>query len=135
MSGFTLELTPRPAPSPVKASEVAVRAAEQAVQTCGGWGYVDDLPVEKWYRDAKPYTIFEGTSEIQRLVISRTLSDSDASATPLHHHLPGDRHGLSRKFGHGSLARARAGEVFMRLATKAPDSVLRLGGRLASPGT
>ena len=59
--------------SKLKASEVAVRACEQAIQTMGGWGYVKDFPVEKWYRDAKLYTIFEGTSEIQRLVIGRAL--------------------------------------------------------------
>jgi acyl-CoA dehydrogenase len=59
--------------SKLKASEVAVRACEQAVQTLGGWGYIKDFPVEKWYRDAKLYTIFEGTSEIQRLVIGRAL--------------------------------------------------------------
>ena len=39
----------------------------------GGWGYITDHPVEKWYRDAKLYTIFEGTSEIQRIVISTAL--------------------------------------------------------------
>jgi acyl-CoA dehydrogenase len=59
--------------SKLKASEVAVRTCEQAVQTLGGWGYIKDFPVEKWYRDAKLYTIFEGTSEIQRLVIGRAL--------------------------------------------------------------
>jgi acyl-CoA dehydrogenase len=59
--------------SKLKASEVAVRACEQAVQTLGGRGYIKDFPVEKWYRDAKLYTIFEGTSEIQRLVIGRAL--------------------------------------------------------------
>src|SRR6059058_4031102 len=59
--------------SKLKASEVAVRACEQAIQTMGGWGYIKDFPVEKWYRDAKLYTIFEGTSEIQRLVIGRAL--------------------------------------------------------------
>ena len=68
--------------SKLVASEVAVRACEQAVQTMGGWGYVKDFPVEKWYRDAKLYTIFEGTSEIQRLVISRALRDQ-ASTEPL----------------------------------------------------
>ena len=46
----------------------------RAIQTMGGWGYVKDHPVEKWYRDAKLYTIFEGTSEIQRLVIARAIS-------------------------------------------------------------
>ena len=68
--------------SKLKASEVAVRATEQAVQVCGGYGYVRDLPVEKWYRDAKLYTIFEGTSEIQRMVIGRTLADPAAAAAP-----------------------------------------------------
>ena len=119
--------------SKLKASEVAVRAAEQAVQTCGGWGYVSDLPVEKWYRDAKLYTIFEGTSEIQRMVIGRVLADAVAEG-PLHHRLPGDHDGLSRKFGHGSLARARAGGMLMKAAEKAPDSVLRAAGKLMSPG-
>ncbi|GGF52774.1 acyl-CoA dehydrogenase [Marmoricola endophyticus] len=119
--------------SKLKASEVAVRATEQAVQVLGGWGYVDDHPVEKWYRDAKLYTIFEGTSEIQRMVIGRTLPGATAEG-PLHHHLPGDHDGLSRRFGHGSLARARAGEVFLKMAEKAPGALLELGGRLASPG-
>jgi acyl-CoA dehydrogenase len=67
--------------SKLKASEVAVRACEQAIQTMGGWGYIKDFPVEKWYRDAKLYTIFEGTSEIQRLVIGRALrahADTDS---------------------------------------------------------
>ena len=68
--------------SKLKASEVAQRATEQAIQVCGGWGYVRDLPVEKWYRDAKLYTIFEGTSEIQRLVIGRALR-TRASTEPL----------------------------------------------------
>ncbi len=68
--------------SKLKASEVAVRACEQAIQTLGGWGYIKDFPVEKWYRDAKLYTIFEGTSEIQRLVIGRALR-ARASTEPL----------------------------------------------------
>jgi acyl-CoA dehydrogenase len=72
--------------SKLKASEVAVRATEQAIQTLGGWGYIKDFPVEKWYRDAKLYTIFEGTSEIQRLVIGRAIEES-ASRRPLHHTL------------------------------------------------
>lgn len=55
------------------ASEVAVRASEQAVQIFGGYGFVKDYPVEKFYRDSKVCTIGEGTSEIQRLVISREL--------------------------------------------------------------
>jgi alkylation response protein AidB-like acyl-CoA dehydrogenase len=52
------------------ASEVACRVANEAVQIFGGYGYTKDFPVEKFYRDAKLCTIGEGTSEIQKLVIS-----------------------------------------------------------------
>ena len=60
--------------SKLKASEVAVSATEQAIQVLGGYGYIKDFPVEKWYRDAKIFTLFEGTSEIQRVVISRAVA-------------------------------------------------------------
>ncbi|NJC68907.1 acyl-CoA dehydrogenase [Planosporangium thailandense] len=60
--------------SKLKAGEVAVAVTEKAVQILGGAGFVRDHPVERWYRDAKIYTIFEGTSEIQRLVVSRAIS-------------------------------------------------------------
>jgi alkylation response protein AidB-like acyl-CoA dehydrogenase len=60
--------------SKLKAGETAVWVTEQAVQILGGYGYVKDFPVEKWYRDSKIYTIFEGTSEVQRIVISRALA-------------------------------------------------------------
>ena len=56
-----------------KASEVAVSVSNEALQIFGGYGYVKDYPVEKFYRDSKLSTIGEGTSEIQKLVISRTL--------------------------------------------------------------
>ncbi len=55
------------------ASEIAVRAAEDAVQILGGYGFVKDYPAEKFFRDVKLTTIGEGTSEIQRLVIARQL--------------------------------------------------------------
>jgi len=55
------------------ASEVAVRAANEAVQIFGGYGYTKDFPVEKFYRDAKLCTIGEGTSEIQKIVIAREV--------------------------------------------------------------
>ncbi len=55
------------------ASEVAVRVAEQALQLYGGYGFVKDYPVEKYYRDVKLTTIGEGTSQIQRIVIARQL--------------------------------------------------------------
>ncbi|MEU0152793.1 acyl-CoA dehydrogenase family protein [Micromonospora fulviviridis] len=60
--------------SKLKAGEVAVSVTDKAVQLLGGAGFLRDHPVERWYRDAKIYTIFEGTSEIQRLVISRAIS-------------------------------------------------------------
>ncbi len=55
------------------ASEIAVQIATDAVQIFGGYGYTKDFPVEKYYRDAKLCTIGEGTSEIQKLVISRNI--------------------------------------------------------------
>src|SRR5947208_1638480 len=60
--------------SKLYAGETAVWVTEQAIQILGGYGYVRDYPVERWHRDAKSYTIFEGTSEIQRLVIARAIS-------------------------------------------------------------
>ncbi len=60
------------------ASEVAVRIANEAVQIFGGYGYTKDFPVEKYYRDAKLCTIGEGTSEIQKLVISREVLKENA---------------------------------------------------------
>jgi acyl-CoA dehydrogenase len=60
--------------SKLKAGEVAVWATERAIQILGGNGYSREFPVERMHRDAKIWTIFEGTSEIQRLVISRAIS-------------------------------------------------------------
>ncbi len=57
----------------VFASELANRAADKAVQLHGGYGYIDEFPVERYLRDARVQTIYEGTSEIQRLVIAREL--------------------------------------------------------------
>ena len=55
------------------ASEVCVRVANEAVQIHGGYGYTKDFPVEKFYRDAKLCTIGEGTTEIQKVVISKNI--------------------------------------------------------------
>jgi alkylation response protein AidB-like acyl-CoA dehydrogenase len=60
--------------SKLYAGETAVWVTEQAIQILGGYGYVREYPVERWHRDSKIYTIFEGTSEIQRLIISRAMS-------------------------------------------------------------
>ncbi len=61
------------------ASEVGVRATNDALQIFGGYGYTKDFPVEKFFRDAKLCTIGEGTSEIQRLVIARDLLKESAA--------------------------------------------------------
>lgn len=58
----------------LKAGEVANWVTDQAISILGGWGYIRDLPVQRWHRDAKIYTIFEGTREIQRRVIARAIS-------------------------------------------------------------
>jgi alkylation response protein AidB-like acyl-CoA dehydrogenase len=55
------------------ASQVAVRASQEAIQVLGGYGYTREFPAERYYRDAKITEIYEGTSEIQRIVISREL--------------------------------------------------------------
>ena len=60
--------------SKLYAGENAVWVTDQAIQILGGYGYVRDHPVERWHRDAKIFTIFEGTSEIQRLTIARAIS-------------------------------------------------------------
>jgi alkylation response protein AidB-like acyl-CoA dehydrogenase len=67
------KMTKQAAMAKYYASEVAVRVANDAVQIFGGYGYTKDFPVEKFYRDAKLCTIGEGTSEIQKLVISREV--------------------------------------------------------------
>lgn len=68
-----LKLSKESAMAKLYASEVAVKCANEAVQIFGGYGYIKDFPAEKFYRDAKLCTIGEGTSEIQKLVISREL--------------------------------------------------------------
>src|SRR5437764_7777681 len=60
--------------SKLKAGQVAVWTTERAIQILGGYGYVREYPVERWHRDAKIYDIFEGTEQIQQLVIARAIS-------------------------------------------------------------
>jgi alkylation response protein AidB-like acyl-CoA dehydrogenase len=67
------KLTKESAMAKYYASEVAVRVSTEAVQIFGGYGYTKDFPVEKFYRDSRLCTIGEGTSEIQKLVISREI--------------------------------------------------------------
>ena len=68
-----LRHTPESAMAKLFASEVANRAAKEAVQIFGGYGYLSDYPVERNYRDAKITEIYEGTSEVQRIVIAANL--------------------------------------------------------------
>ncbi|MDH3683831.1 MAG: acyl-CoA dehydrogenase family protein [Acidimicrobiia bacterium] len=58
----------------LKAGRVAVWSTERAMQILGGYGYVTDHPVERWHRDAKIYDIFEGTEQIQQLLVARAIS-------------------------------------------------------------
>ena len=58
------------------ASEMVNKVAYQAVQIHGAYGYSREYPVERYYRDARVTTIYEGTSEIQRMVIARKLLDA-----------------------------------------------------------
>lgn len=116
----------------LSASELAVRATEQAIQTLGGWGYITDHPVEKWYRDAKLYTIFEGTSEIQRVVISHALGAADG-APPLHVELEPSGGVANRMFGRGTPARSRLGSGALAMRDRVPEPVLRAAMRVLRP--
>jgi alkylation response protein AidB-like acyl-CoA dehydrogenase len=60
------------------ASEAAVRAANNALQVFGGYGYIDEYPVGKYLRDARVTTLYEGTSQIQQLLIGRALTGVNA---------------------------------------------------------
>ncbi len=58
----------------LKAGRVAVWATERAIQILGGYGFTREYPVERWHRDAKIYDIFEGTEQIQQLMVARAIS-------------------------------------------------------------
>jgi alkylation response protein AidB-like acyl-CoA dehydrogenase len=73
MKNRHVKMTKESAMAKYYASEVAVRVSTEAVQIFGGYGYTKDFPVEKFYRDSKLCTIGEGTSEIQKLVIARSV--------------------------------------------------------------
>jgi acyl-CoA dehydrogenase len=114
------------------ASEVAVRTTERAIQTMGGWGYIKDHPVEKWYRDAKLYTIFEGTSEIQRVVISNALGAADGKP-PLHVHLEPTGGPLNKWFGRGTPLRSRAADAALSAKDHVPEPIMRLAMTVLRP--
>ncbi|WP_204080500.1 acyl-CoA dehydrogenase family protein [Mycobacterium riyadhense] len=114
------------------ASEVAVKATERAIQTMGGWGYITDHPVEKWYRDAKLYTIFEGTSEIQRMVISNALGAA-VDAPPLHVVIEPSGGPLNRVFGRGTLLRSRAAGAALAMKDRIPQPIMRVAMHALRP--
>lgn len=118
--------------SKLAASEVAVSTTERAIQTMGGWGYIKDHPVEKWYRDAKLYTIFEGTSEIQRIVIAHALGAADGKP-PLHVDLEPTGGPLNRWFGRGTPLRTRAAGAALSAKDHVPEPVMRLAMKALRP--
>jgi acyl-CoA dehydrogenase len=118
--------------SKLAASEVAVETTERAIQTMGGWGYVKDHPVEKWYRDAKLYTIFEGTSEIQRIVVAHALGAADGKP-PLHVDLEPTGGPLNAMFGRGTPARTRAANTALAMRDRIPQPVMQVVMKVLRP--
>ncbi|WP_431231153.1 acyl-CoA dehydrogenase family protein [Mycolicibacterium psychrotolerans] len=114
------------------ASEIAVKTTERAIQTMGGWGYISDHPVEKWYRDAKLYTIFEGTSEIQRIVISSALGAADGGP-PMHVELEPSGGPFNRLFGRGTPARGRVAETALAMKDRVPEPAMRMVMKVLAP--
>jgi alkylation response protein AidB-like acyl-CoA dehydrogenase len=70
--------TPETSIAKLYATEAAVNCADRAIQVHGGSGYVDDYPVERYLRDARVTTIYEGTSQIQKLIIGRAYTGVNA---------------------------------------------------------
>jgi len=118
--------------SKLMASEVAVDATEKAIQVLGGWGYISDHPVEKWYRDAKLYTIFEGTSEIQRLIIGRTLGASE-SPPPVHVTAPTDGPLFNEVWGRGTPTRNKVGQAMLKAKDRVPEPAMGVVMKFLSP--
>lgn len=118
--------------SKLAASELAVRTTERAIQTMGGYGYIKDHPVEKWYRDAKLYTIFEGTSEIQRIVISNALGAADGKP-PLHVDLEPTGGPFNRMLGRGTPMRTQAGASALSMKDRMPAPIMAMAMRVLRP--
>ena len=95
------------------ASEMARRQTAEAIQILGGYGYTKEFPVERYYRDAKITEIYEGTSEIQRLVIARSILGLNSDSSPP---ASGTRSGTSRS-GSRASTRAAATRARRRSAT------------------
>ncbi|MGH3970244.1 MAG: acyl-CoA dehydrogenase family protein, partial [Mycobacterium sp.] len=95
-------------------------------------GYITDHPVEKWYRDAKLYTIFEGTSEIQRIVISQAMGASEG-ALPLHFEIEPSGGPLNRMFGRGTPLRSRVSSAALSMKDRVPEPVMRIAMQALRP--
>ena len=82
MTASLLTALPRTHLVELAASEAAVSVCDAAIQVLGGYGYSADYPVERYWRDARVTTIYEGTSEIQRVVIERQVHREHARPGP-----------------------------------------------------
>ena len=98
----------------------------------GGWGYITDHPVEKWYRDAKLCRVFEDTSEIQRIVISHALGATEG-ALPLHIEIEPSGGPSNRMFGRGAPLRARAASAALAMQDRIPEPVKRVAMKVLRP--
>jgi acyl-CoA dehydrogenase len=98
----------------------------------GGWGCITDHPVEKWYRDAKLYAIFEGTSEIQRVVISNALGAADGKP-PLHFELEPSGRPLNKMFGRGTPVRSRVAASALAMKDRVPQPIVRAAMKVLRP--
>ena len=118
--------------SKLKASEVAVRASEQAIQTCGGWGYVRDLPVEKLVPRREALHDLRGH---ERDPAARHRADTRRRrrTAPLHHRFPADGPPLSRALGRGTKRRSLAAGKAMRAAARTPPPLLKPAMRVFGP--
>jgi acyl-CoA dehydrogenase len=114
----------------LKASDVCVRASERAVLVCGGRDDLNDLPVEKWYRDANLYTIFDRTSNNRQRVVATRPAETRGNAC-LHHQPGTSRDGLKTCLGCGSRTRSRAGIALLQ-ARHTPQCFQRLPRLVAS---
>lgn len=113
-------------------SELAMRATTKAVQIFGGYGYTADYPVERMMRDAKVCEIGEGTSEIQRIVISSALGAADGGP-PMHVELEPSGGPFNRLFGRGTPARGQIASAALSMRDRVPAPAMRMVMKVLAP--
>src|SRR5246127_917858 len=118
--------------SKLAASELAVKATERAIQTLGGWGCIHDPPVGKREWGAKVEPIFEGTSEIQRIVISNALGAA-VGTPPLHVMIEPTGGPLNKMFGRGTELRGRVAATVLGMKDRVPEPIMRLAMKVLRP--